>query len=79
MKFIKVWCEHDISGSFGGNHNEEVFAVSDDLSDSDINDIIEAKYSFELECAEYSYEEAVGFGFLGWEFISMVELKKESK
>lgn len=24
---IKVWCEYDINGSFGGNNNEEVFQV----------------------------------------------------
>lgn len=26
-KLVKVWCEYDISGSFGGNNNEEVFQV----------------------------------------------------
>lgn len=26
-ELIKVWCEYDISGSFGGNNNEEVFQV----------------------------------------------------
>ncbi|QBX32821.1 hypothetical protein Asfd1_195 [Aeromonas phage Asfd_1] len=24
---IKVWCEYDINGGFGGNNNEEVFQV----------------------------------------------------
>ena len=28
MTLIKIWCEYDIGGSFGGNNNEDVLDVS---------------------------------------------------
>lgn len=26
-EYIKIWCEYDFGGSFGGNNNEEVFRI----------------------------------------------------
>jgi len=40
MNFIKVWCEYDINGDFGGNNNEKVFYVSDSLDQCDIDDLV---------------------------------------
>lgn len=33
--FIKVWCEYDFSGAFGGGNNEDVFEIPDN-HDSDV-------------------------------------------
>ena len=33
MSYIKVWCEYDFGGSFGGNNNEGVFEVPDSCED----------------------------------------------
>lgn len=33
MEHIKVWCEYDFSGGFGGNNNEEIFEVSTSLDE----------------------------------------------
>ncbi len=30
MSYIKVWCEYDFSGNFGGNNNEDIFKVNMD-------------------------------------------------
>lgn len=39
---VHVWCEYDISGSFGGNNNEEVVKVKDDLTEDQINNLVSA-------------------------------------
>lgn len=40
MAHIKVWCEYDFGGSFGGNNNEEVFEVLDDLTNETVDDLV---------------------------------------
>ncbi len=32
--YIKLWCEYDISGTFGGNNNEEILAIPEDFTGS---------------------------------------------
>lgn len=43
--FIKVWCEYDFSGSFGGNNNEEIFMVDSELSQTEIEELVLTKLS----------------------------------
>lgn len=38
--FIKVWCEYDIGGNFGGNNNEDVFIVDNNLRSAGIERIV---------------------------------------
>lgn len=45
MNYIKVWCEYDISGDFGGNNNEDIFVVSDSLSSQDIDQILTGRFA----------------------------------
>lgn len=74
MRYIKVWCEYDFNGQFGGNNNEEVFSVSDKLSGAEINKLVKAKLVkwTELKPRELS-------GLHGWEFIEVNELKGEQE
>lgn len=76
MNYIKVWCEYDISGSFGGNNNEDVFAVSDSLSSEDIDQILVDRFADlaeDTECEGSLLDE----GLMGWEYIVIIELTKE--
>ena len=70
VSYIKVWCEYDFNGSFGGNNNEEVFIVSSAMSTEDI----ETKILNEL-MAYTSLEEEDLEDLWDWEFIEVKELK----
>lgn len=76
MAHIKVWCEYDFGGSFGGNNNEEVYEISDFLSKEDIDVILETAFA---ELWEEVDEEKDGTtileaGLLGWEYITIDRL-----
>lgn len=40
MKYIKVRCEYDFGGGFGGNNNEEICAVADNTTDEEVEDLV---------------------------------------
>lgn len=69
MNYISVWCEYDIGGYFGGNNNEDAFAIDEKLSDEEI----------EAKVAEY-ISDIVGEpieeleGLYGWDHISITQL-----
>jgi len=70
MSYIKVWCEYDFSGNFGGNNNEEVFAVGDDLSMEDIHETVGNYLSGMTFLSKEDLE-----GLWGWEFIEVKKFK----
>ena len=70
MNYIKVWCEYDISGQFGGNNDEDVFAVPDTCSSEEIDEMLTKKfasYSEECDCGV----SLLADGLMGWEFITV--------
>jgi hypothetical protein len=77
MKYIKVWCECNINGSFGGDRNEDVFLVSDDCSEEDIDNKILDKFSWLVQELEYEgYEEVnlIKDGILAWGYLVVCKL-----
>ena len=70
MKYIKVWCEYDFNGSFGGNNNEEVFEVDENMNASDINEKFVNYLSNMTSLSEEDLED-----LWDWEFIEIKELK----
>ena len=69
MKHIKVWCEYDISGEFGGNNNEDCLTVSE----NDKGDINKLVLNYVKEMGGFESEEDLD-GLWGWEFITLTEL-----
>lgn len=69
MLAIRVWCEYDFNGSFGGNNNEEVFTVSFRTSTEQIEDaarkMLEARTGLVGEELE---------GLWDWNFVTIEEL-----
>lgn len=76
MTYIKVWCEYDINGDFGGDNNEAVYEVPPSLTPDEINSLLEFKFKYlwdevnEDNCEETFLES----GLLGWEFINITKL-----
>jgi len=66
MNYIKVWCEYDFGGSFGGNNNEGVFIAP--LEDIEVKVLEMLK-----KCTGLSEEDLDGLW--DWEFIEVGELK----
>ncbi|AUS02879.1 hypothetical protein NVP2275O_298 [Vibrio phage 2.275.O._10N.286.54.E11] len=67
--FIKVWCEYNISGSFGGNNNEEVLEYN---GDSEVDDIDQLVLDFMKRKTNLTEEELEDLH--GWEWLVMEEL-----
>lgn len=68
MDLIKVWCEYDIGGEFGGNNNEDVLDISDvpcGKIDSAVLDYLCRATSAEPDDLEDLY---------GWEKITPIKL-----
>ncbi len=76
MNYIKVWCEYDISGDFGGNNNEDIFSVSDSLSSQDIDQILTERFADLADDTE-GEGSLLDEGLMGWEYINIIELTKE--
>lgn len=72
MSYIKVWCEYDFAGSFGGNNNEEIFTVSDNLTTDDIEQLV-----LEMLTRNCSMDEDELDGFYSWSFTSVESLGAE--
>ena len=69
MRYIKVWCEYDFGGKFGGNNNEEVFSVSDRCS----LEIVENNVVKMLQGITGLSDEDLE-GLYDWEYIELEEL-----
>lgn len=76
MNYIKVWCEYDISGDFGGNNNEDIFSVSDSLSSQDIDQILTERFADLADDTE-GEGSLLDEGLMGWEYINIIKLTKE--
>lgn len=67
---IKVWCEYDISGSFGGNNNEQCLLISDQLTQEEIDNLVigfvSRRCGLDKEDLEDLYD---------WQYIVLDELK----
>lgn len=74
--FIAVTCEYDISGSFGGNNNQEVFEIRNELSSNEIDTILKEKYEYLIsEIGEDgTWEEFVSWGLFTWDYIDIRKL-----
>ena len=67
--FIKVWCEYDFSGNFGGNNNEDVFEVYPELAHHEVEERVVNFLKGRCGVSEEDLE-----GLFGWEFITITEL-----
>jgi hypothetical protein len=77
MRYIKVWCEYDMNGQFGGNSNEEVFAVPDSMPEEEIKDIVLKELDWIWNDVKEENEEAADIieaGLAGWEYITIQNL-----
>ena len=70
VSYIKVWCEYDFNGSFGGNNNEEVMVVETGLSRKEVNTLV---YDYLRKVSRLGKEGLEGLW--DWEFIEVKELK----
>ena len=66
MHYVKVWCEYDFSGNFGGNNNEDIFKVNmdDNIDKLVLNFLIKAT-GLDEEDLEDLY---------GWNYINISQL-----
>jgi len=67
--FISVWCEYDINGDFGGNNNQDVFSVSKELTQSQVEDLVLERLKVQTGLDEEELE-----GLYGWEYLAIKEL-----
>lgn len=67
--FIKVECEYDISGAFGGNNNQHVFMIGPDYDEDDVEKIILKELSSRTGLYEEELED-----LYNWEYIDIKEL-----
>lgn len=70
MNYIKVWCEYDFGGEFGGNHDQDVFQIDDRLSHKDIQNLV-----LKFLCEAIGLDENDLEGCWGWDFITITKLK----
>jgi len=71
MQYIKVWCEFDIGGEFGGNNNEEVFIVPDGVN---VKEALTKRYGYLVdECELESMDELVD-DLMGYQYITISEV-----
>ena len=66
MSYVKVWCEYDFSGNFGGNNNEDIFEVNmDDNIDKLVLNFLIKVTGLDEEDLEDLY---------GWNYINISQL-----
>lgn len=70
MKYIKVWCEYDFGGGFGGNNDEEICAVADNTTNEEVEKLV---MEYLMENSGFEDEEDLG-GMYGWEHYDPVNL-----
>jgi len=71
MNFIKVWCEFDIGGNFGGNNNEEVFIVPEGV---DIREALIERYGYLVEDCELEGIDELFDDLMDYEYITVSEV-----
>lgn len=69
FNYIKIWCEHDISGDFGGNNNETCMIVSNEIATEDVDLKVAEHLSERTNCSIDELE-----GLFDWEYILVEEL-----
>lgn len=69
MDYIKVWCEYDFSGNFGGDNNEDVFEVDESLTEEQVGDLVLNYLVDRTDCSEEELD-----GLYGWEYITVETL-----
>jgi len=69
MAYIKVEFEYDFGGSFGGNNNQDVFEISNDLDNNQITE----KICSHLEGICGLSEEDV-LELMNWEYLDIGQL-----
>lgn len=67
--FIKVWCEYDLSGAFGGCNNEDVFEVSDNFDRDFITGTVTSLVVRRTGVSESDLE-----GLFSWEYVEIEKL-----
>jgi hypothetical protein len=75
--FIKVYSEWDICGAFGGNNDEDVYEVDDNLTPEQIDDLVlkAVGHYLPFQELELGAEESIwDTGLLGWEPITIIKL-----
>lgn len=71
-QLIKIWCEYDISGEFGGNNDEDVLLVDEDFSVEEIEKEVLSILRGRTDLDEEDLD-----GLWGWEGISATVIRKE--
>jgi len=71
--YIKIWCEYDICGPFGGNNNEQVLVVDHDEHNVDRKSITEIVEKYVIDMSGCSKDEIDGLWT--WNFISIMEIQ----
>lgn len=72
MQAIKIWCEYDFGGSFGGNNNEECILPNPNSTTSEEDGVSVIAYLEER--TSMSKEELEGL--YDWEYITLNTLEK---
>lgn len=72
MQVIKIWCEYDINGEFGGNNDEDCLLLDENLTSQE--DIEAAVLSYISRQTGEPTEELEGL--CGWELINLLTLEK---
>lgn len=67
--FIKVWCEYNFSGAFGGNNDEDVFEIPDN---HDVEVVTESVISLLSKRTGLDVDELDGL--FDWEYLEIESL-----
>lgn len=70
MDYIGVWFEYDFGGQFGGNNEQEVFEVDDNLTTDEIDKLVVDKLLG--VCNDLTEDDIEGLW--GWDYITMERL-----
>ena len=71
MNFIKVWCEFDIGGEFGGNNNGEVFIVPEGV---DTKGALMDRYNYLVDECDLDSIDELFEDLMGYEYITISEV-----
>ncbi|ASU00757.1 hypothetical protein FDI46_gp221 [Aeromonas phage AS-gz] len=74
-ELVKVWCEYDINGSFGGNNNEEVCRIMfpSDMPPDDYSAHISIMVMKHMK-EQTGLDEDDLDGLIGWDYFTPLEL-----
>lgn len=71
MDYIKIWCEYDFGGDFGGVNNEDCYRVNEGMSVEEVEDSVLAILS---DTTGLSRDELEEDNLYGWEYITVLSL-----